>query len=180
MTARFMVDDCGTLIDMTNGNNYDYVSDVCELLNELHEENDKLKNNVDSWVQTAKFYLQKVYELRTSVSNIKKEYENLKKENEELKSIKRFAEKHGINIFKIDEAFQKCWNDNGKLIKENNELKKEGNSLVKLLENQSIIIQELHLELMNYQLKEPIVLTKEDLEIMGKAISYYTHGGFGE
>jgi hypothetical protein len=30
---------------------------------------------------------------------------------------------------------------------------------------------------MYYQLKDPIVLTKEDLEIMGKAISYYSHWG---
>lgn len=45
-----------------------------------------------------------------------------------------------------------------------------------LLENQSIIIRELHSELIKHQLKEPIVLTKEDIELMGKAISYYTHG----
>ena len=37
MTERFMVDDCGTLIDMESRNTYDYVSDVCGLLNELHE-----------------------------------------------------------------------------------------------------------------------------------------------
>ena len=40
-----MVDDCGTLIDMTNRNTYDYVSDVCELLNELAEENEHLKQS---------------------------------------------------------------------------------------------------------------------------------------
>ena len=46
MTERFMVDDCGTLIDMTNRNTYDYVSDVCDLLNELHEENQTLKKDI--------------------------------------------------------------------------------------------------------------------------------------
>lgn len=55
-------------------------------------------------------------------------------------------------------------------------LKKDVNSLMQLLENQSTIIHELYSELMKYQLEEPIVLTKEDLELMGKAVSYYTHG----
>ena len=47
MTERFMVDNCGTLIDMTNRNTYDYVSDVCELLNEQHEAIQRLKQNID-------------------------------------------------------------------------------------------------------------------------------------
>ena len=54
-------------------------------------------------------------------------------------------------------------------------LKKANNDLIHLLENQSIIIQELHSKILEFELQEPIVLTKEDLEIMGKAISYYTH-----
>ena len=40
---RFIIDDCGTLIDMQTKDNYDYVSDVCDLLNELHKENEQLK-----------------------------------------------------------------------------------------------------------------------------------------
>ena len=40
MSERFMVDDCGTLIDMETRDTYDYVEEVCPLLNEL---NDKLK-----------------------------------------------------------------------------------------------------------------------------------------
>ena len=55
------------------------------------------------------------------------------------------------------------------------QLQKNNNALIRFLENQSIIIQKLHSKLLEYQLKEPIVLTKEDLEIMGKAISYYSH-----
>lgn len=43
MTERFMTDDCGTLIDMHTRDTFDYVSDVCDLLNELHEENQSLK-----------------------------------------------------------------------------------------------------------------------------------------
>lgn len=67
-----------------------------------------------------------------------------------------------------------------KLHEENERLKEDNNALIHLLENQSIIIQELHLKLLEYQVKEPIFLTKEDLELMGKAVSYYTHGRCGE
>ena len=41
-----MVDDCGTLIDMQTRDTFDYVSDVCNLLNELVEENMMLKGEV--------------------------------------------------------------------------------------------------------------------------------------
>ena len=44
---RFMVDDAGTLIDMQTRNTYDYVSDVCPLLNELNDENEQLKNKIE-------------------------------------------------------------------------------------------------------------------------------------
>ena len=43
MSERFMVDDAGTLIDMETRNSYDYVSDVVDFLNNLHEENGQLK-----------------------------------------------------------------------------------------------------------------------------------------
>lgn len=66
------------------------------------------------------------------------------------------------------------------LYDENEQLKQDNNALIHLLENQSMIIQELHSKLLEYQIQEPIVLTKEDLELMGKAISYYTHGRCGE
>ena len=43
---RFIVDDAGTLIDMQTRDTYDYVSDVCELLNGLHEINLQLNSEV--------------------------------------------------------------------------------------------------------------------------------------
>lgn len=61
-----------------------------------------------------------------------------------------------------------------------NEQEKDTYRLMQLIKNQSIIIQELHSKLSEYQVKEPIVLTKEDLELMDKAVSYYTHGRCGE
>lgn len=36
MTERFIVDDAGTLIDMQTRNTYDYVSEVCPLLNQMN------------------------------------------------------------------------------------------------------------------------------------------------
>lgn len=53
------------------------------------------------------------------------ENRHLEKENRELNSIKKFAEKNGINIFLIEEAFRKCWKDNGKLFEENNKLRQK-------------------------------------------------------
>lgn len=58
----------------------------------------------------------------------------LEKENRELNSIKKFAERNGINIFLIEEAFRKCWKDNKKLIEENEQLRKVCSCLKK--ENQ--------------------------------------------
>ena len=61
-----------------------------------------------------------------------------------------------------------------------NQLNEDNNALIKMIENQSYIIQQLHTKLIEYELKEPIKLTVEDIELMGKAISYYTHGRMPE
>lgn len=44
MTERYIIDDAGTLIDIETRNTYDYVSDVCPLMNELSNE---IKENED-------------------------------------------------------------------------------------------------------------------------------------
>lgn len=41
--SKWMVDTCGTLIDITTRNTYDYVSDVCPILNQKEEEIERLK-----------------------------------------------------------------------------------------------------------------------------------------
>ena len=64
MTAkRFMVDDAGTLIDMHTRDTFDYVSDVCSLLNELYEENQSLKFDNKELIRfiTSKGYTLKDY-----------------------------------------------------------------------------------------------------------------------
>lgn len=43
MTDRFIIDDCGTLIDTYNRNTYDYVSEIAPILNQQYEENIKIK-----------------------------------------------------------------------------------------------------------------------------------------
>ena len=49
---RFMVDDAGTLIDMQTRNTYDYVSEVCPLLNDLNDENEQLKQQIDELINS--------------------------------------------------------------------------------------------------------------------------------
>ena len=72
---------------------------VINLINRLVEENEQLQKQVKS-------------------------FETTMNATRELNSIKKFAERNGINIFLIDEAFRKCWKDNGKLFEENKYLKK--------------------------------------------------------
>ena len=52
-----MVDDAGTLIDMETRNTYDYVSDVCDLLNDLNNENKELKRNLTSYQNMVEQYI---------------------------------------------------------------------------------------------------------------------------
>ena len=92
----------------------------------------------------------------------------LNDENEQLKSIKKFADRNGICIFNIDEAFRRCWQDNAKLVKENEQLKQ---SYIQLKHRHSLLHDEcldaecdrdsyhndvLSLEKENEQLKEEI------------------------
>ena len=73
MTAkRFMVDDAGTLIDMYTRDTFDYVSDVCDLLNEQHETIQRLKQNIDELLSVD------------IEEELLKENKQLKKENYEL------------------------------------------------------------------------------------------------
>ena len=51
---RFLIDDAGELIDLNNHKFIDYGGECCKLLNELHDENQELKQE-----------LHKIYELAT-------------------------------------------------------------------------------------------------------------------
>ena len=54
MTERFIIDDCGTLIDIQTRNTYDYVTDVCPLLNQLVKENKQIRNIITELYQTER------------------------------------------------------------------------------------------------------------------------------
>ena len=64
MTERFIIDDCGTLIDIVTRNTYDYVSDVAPLLNALAEENEQLKTDNNAYLQDIEVYKEKNTELQ--------------------------------------------------------------------------------------------------------------------
>lgn len=105
-----------------------------------------------------KFFHEKDFE--DWLNELHEEKERLKKELSEQGTQLDFLKDENIHMRNV--------------LNENKQLKQDNNALIHLLENQSIIIQELHSKLLEYQVKEPIVLTKEDLEIMGKAIGYYS------
>ena len=75
MTERFMIDDAGTLIDMQTRNTYDYVSDVCGLLNELTEEKEQLKQFIQELTTkgTGKIHLAdgNIYKVNAILSDFK-------------------------------------------------------------------------------------------------------------
>lgn len=57
MTEVWIVDDCGTLINMQTRDTFDYVSDVCDVLNEqdktikeLKKENENLNNVLEDFM----------------------------------------------------------------------------------------------------------------------------------
>lgn len=67
------------------------------------------------------------------LNTLTEENKELKKENKELNSVKCFADNNGINVFNINEAFRRCWNDNEKLVIKNNELQEKNDRQAKQL-----------------------------------------------
>ena len=55
MTERYMVDDCGTLIDMQTRNTYDYVSEVCPVLNMQDKRIKELEDELELYKHYVKF-----------------------------------------------------------------------------------------------------------------------------
>lgn len=68
MTERFIIDDCGTLIDIQTRKTYDYVSEVCPILNR-YEAICKVKD------ETIKFHTDGYKNL---INTIREAYENEK------------------------------------------------------------------------------------------------------
>lgn len=91
---------------------------IVEILNGLYDETGTWKAKASSWKIIASQVMSEKEELAIKCYM-------LKKENRALNSIKKFAEDNGINIFYIDTAFRNCWNDNAKLVEENEQLKQK-------------------------------------------------------
>ena len=68
---RFIIDDCGTLIDVVTRKHYDYVSDVVDVLNDLDSENTHLKYSLGAYM--------------VDLNNYKGKCSALEQENEQLK-----------------------------------------------------------------------------------------------
>lgn len=88
MTKRFILDDAGELIDMSNHKFIDYGEEVCELLNQISEENEELKISlviVKENMQLAREYVNELYdENEKLVERNKKRLKRLKNQREML------------------------------------------------------------------------------------------------
>ena len=59
MTERYIIDDAGTLIDIETRNTYDYVSEICPILNELVTENKQIRNTITEMYNNERTYIGK-------------------------------------------------------------------------------------------------------------------------
>lgn len=108
------------------------VKKITEILGEnelIKQENKDLKYKLrkcedarQSYKQDWKSCSSYCDEYKNKIISLEDEVKGLLEENKELNSIKRFAENNGIDIFNIEEAFRKCWDDNAKLVSENKKL----------------------------------------------------------
>ena len=108
MSERFMLDDCGELIDLNNHKFINYGEECCNLLNEQYETIERLKQNIDELLsvnveeellkeneQLKKAYTQLKHrhsllhdvciDAECDRDSLKKDVESLEKENEQLK-----------------------------------------------------------------------------------------------
>ena len=78
MAERFMVDDAGTLIDMQTRDTFDYVSDVCSLLNELHEKNKELQRKNGAMEEEIECLSEEKEQLKYHLDRTEKELQEYK------------------------------------------------------------------------------------------------------
>ena len=87
MSERFIVDTAGTLIDMETRNTYDYVSEVCPLLNDIDSENTHVKHSLSA-------YMVDLNNCKGKCSVLEEENEQLKEEIKDLNDVlARYEEK---------------------------------------------------------------------------------------
>ena len=89
---RFMLDDCGELIDLNNHKFVDYGEECCNLLNEQHETIQRLKQNIDELLSV----------------NVEEE---LLKENEQLKEAVYSWSKSYTRVYEENKRLRRCMNE---------------------------------------------------------------------
>ena len=138
MTERFIVDDCGTLIDMHTRDTFDYVSDVCSLLNELYKENQQLKMETEELNEDAMSYQTLYEQQKQTIQRLKQNIDELLSVNveeellEENKQLKQAYTqlKHRHSLLHDECIDAECDRDSyrkdiASLEKENEQLKKD-------------------------------------------------------
>ena len=86
MSERFIMDDAGTLIDMESRTTYDYVSEVCDLLNKQEETINELKTRN-----------KRQYELLKELTDLmfKRDWETLNDMVDEWEKEEEYLQKYG-------------------------------------------------------------------------------------
>ena len=69
-TKRFLIGDAGELIDLNNHKFIDYGDECCELLNELNDENKKLKQDLKDCKKLAGKRLNKIRNHRAVIEDL--------------------------------------------------------------------------------------------------------------
>ena len=108
MTEKWIVDDAGTLINMSTRNHYDYMEEVVDVLNNLSEENEQLKKELTKFKEWENYVgdikreeLDRVFKM--SIYELADAFEYYKKRIKELQQTidtiaKDYEESHGMDI----------------------------------------------------------------------------------
>lgn len=123
--------------------------------------------NIDEVVNKLNEQLSIINRNKISMNTMISNMEKLEKENRELNSIKKFAEKNGINIFDIDTVFHNCWNDNANLVAK---IKKQKDEINYWKNKYANVVKEVNR--LFKEMKQPITinLTKEDEKELRKLL----------
>lgn len=94
MTEKWIVDDAGTLINMSTRNHYDYMEEVVDVLNKLSEENEQLKQQLKKDNDVLDNTKQKLRDREKAFGELFKDYIDALKQKDEL-------EKKNVQLKKV-------------------------------------------------------------------------------
>lgn len=87
MTEKWIVDDCGTLINMKTRENYDYMEEVVDVLNKLSEEYEQCKQAYQTLKHRHSLLHDVCLDAECDRDSLKKDIISLEKENENQNNI---------------------------------------------------------------------------------------------